>query len=97
MDATKRDSLIRVYRDGLLDDVVPFWLKHGVDRENGGIFSCLDRDGSVFDTDKSIWIQGRFARSRKVVAMIEILIKYGVLASGKALMTLAIRERLLLL
>ena len=25
------------YMDSLLNDVVPFWLKHGLDREYGGI------------------------------------------------------------
>jgi N-acylglucosamine 2-epimerase len=49
------------YRSGLLDDVVPFWLRHGADRQNGGVFTALDRAGSVFDTDKSVWAQGRFA------------------------------------
>ncbi len=30
-----------------------------MDAENGGIMTCLDRDGSVTDTDKSVWFQGR--------------------------------------
>lgn len=47
------------YRDALLKDVIPFWLKHGMDRVHGGIITCLDRDGSVLDTDKSVWFQGR--------------------------------------
>jgi N-acylglucosamine 2-epimerase len=49
-----------VYRRGLLDDVVPFWLRHGLDREHGGVLTCIDRDGSVYDSDKSVWFQGRF-------------------------------------
>ncbi|MFM8890521.1 MAG: AGE family epimerase/isomerase [Planctomycetia bacterium] len=48
-----------LYRSGLLDDVVPFWLQHGLDREHGGVLTCLDRDGTVYDTDKSVWFQGR--------------------------------------
>ena len=47
------------YRRALLDDVIPFWLKHGLDREHGGIITCLDRDGAILDTDKSVWFQGR--------------------------------------
>ena len=47
------------YLATLLDDVVPFWLRHGMDRAHGGIMTALDRDGSVLDTDKSIWFQGR--------------------------------------
>lgn len=46
-------------RRALLDDVIPFWEKHSVDRECGGFFSCLDRDGSVYDTDKFVWLQAR--------------------------------------
>ena len=49
------------YRDGLLRDVLPFWLAHGLDRECGGYLSSLDRQGRVFEDDKSIWVQGRFA------------------------------------
>lgn len=47
------------YRDELLDSVLPFWLEHSQDRECGGYYTCLDRDGSVYDTDKFIWLQGR--------------------------------------
>ncbi len=50
-----------IYRSTLLDDVVPFWLKHSLDAENGGYITSLDRDGSRIDSDKGIWIQGRFA------------------------------------
>lgn len=49
------------YRSGLLDDVLPFWLKHAVDHEFGGFMFMLDRDGSVMDTDKGVWQQGRFS------------------------------------
>ena len=58
-----RDRLQRwkeVYRRGLLEDTVPFWIRHAVDREHGGFLFCLDRDGSVVDTDKPMWIEGRF-------------------------------------
>ncbi len=54
-------SLATKYRNGLLDDVLPFWLKHSLDREHGGYFSCLDQKGSVYDTDKFMWLQGREA------------------------------------
>ncbi|MCC6681680.1 MAG: AGE family epimerase/isomerase [Phycisphaeraceae bacterium] len=53
-------QLLSCYRDGLLQDVLPFWIRHAIDRECGGFLHCLDRDGAVLDTDKSIWIQGRF-------------------------------------
>ena len=56
-----RAALATLYRDTLLSDVVPFWLRHGLDREQGGIFTSLDRDGTVLDTDKAVWFQGRAA------------------------------------
>ncbi len=56
----RKNELKSVYRDGLLNDVVPFWMKHGVDREFGGVLSALDRDGESLDSDKSVWVQGRF-------------------------------------
>lgn len=54
-------ALAQFYRATLLDDVIPFWLRHGLDREHGGYLTALDRDGTVVDTDKSIWFQGRGA------------------------------------
>lgn len=54
-----RRALGAFYRSTLLDDVIPFWLRHGMDREHGGILTALDRDGTLLDTDKSVWFQGR--------------------------------------
>lgn len=47
------------YKQELLQNILPFWLKNGKDRQNGGYFTCLDRKGQVFDTDKFMWLQGR--------------------------------------
>ena len=55
----RRAELRALYHRTLVDDVIPFWLRHGLDAEHGGIMTCLDRDGSVIDTDKSVWFQGR--------------------------------------
>lgn len=52
-------KLAEQYKSELLDKVVPFWLNNSQDTEFGGYFTCLNRDGSVFDTDKFIWMQGR--------------------------------------
>ena len=52
-------ELAQLYKSELLDRVVPFWLSKSQDKECGGYFTCLDRDGSVYDTDKFIWLQGR--------------------------------------
>jgi N-acylglucosamine 2-epimerase len=61
MSPARLEELRRSYRDGLLSSTIPFWLRHGPDREHGGLFSALDRDGTVVDTDKAVWIQGRAA------------------------------------
>ena len=52
-------KLASQYKEELLESCLPFWLEKSQDPEYGGYFSCLDRDGSVFDTDKFIWLQGR--------------------------------------
>ncbi len=48
-----------LYRDELLENILPFWQRHSKDEVNGGFFTCLNRDGSVYDTDKFMWLQGR--------------------------------------
>jgi len=48
-----------LYREALLEDVLPFWARHSIDRQCGGYFSCLGRDGTVYDTDKFMWLQAR--------------------------------------
>lgn len=52
-------ALADFYQKTLFDDVIPFWLRHGMDAVHGGVMTALDRDGAVLDTDKSIWAQGR--------------------------------------
>ncbi|KAK7883952.1 hypothetical protein WMY93_027075 [Mugilogobius chulae] len=42
-----------------LDRTVDFWLKHSHDTEHGGFFTCLSRDGQVYDQLKYVWLQGR--------------------------------------
>jgi N-acylglucosamine 2-epimerase len=48
-----------LYRKELMENVIPFWEKNSPDTEYGGYFTCLDREGKVFDTDKFMWLQGR--------------------------------------
>ncbi|MDO4164580.1 MAG: AGE family epimerase/isomerase [Bacteroides sp.] len=49
-----------LYKADLTTNIMPFWLKYGLDRKHGGVYTCLDRDGSLMDTTKSVWFQGRF-------------------------------------
>lgn len=44
-----------------LDASIAFWLEHGMDKEHGGVYTCLDRTGKIYSTDKSVWMQGRCA------------------------------------
>ena len=53
------EALAKQYRGALLNDVIPFWERHSVDREHGGYFTCLDREGAVYDSDKFVWLQAR--------------------------------------
>lgn len=48
-----------LYRNNLLEDVIPFWMKNSPDHKYGGYFTCLDTQGKIFDTDKFIWLQCR--------------------------------------
>lgn len=48
-----------LYKNELLDQIVPFWEQYSLDTEHGGYFTCLDHQGTVYDTDKFIWLQAR--------------------------------------
>lgn len=60
LETDRIDELIKIYRDGLLEDTLPFWLNNCIDKKNGGFIFALNRDGSVLSTDKYIWLHGRF-------------------------------------
>ena len=53
------DAYAERYRRDLFESVIPFWERHSLDHEHGGYFTCLDRDGSVYDSRKYVWLQGR--------------------------------------
>ncbi len=42
-----------------LERCTNFWLKNGMDKKYGGVYTCLDRTGKIYSTDKSVWMQGR--------------------------------------
>jgi N-acylglucosamine 2-epimerase len=52
-------SIAQQYHAELLDRIIPFWEYKSIDKEHGGFYTCLDRQGNVFDTDKFIWLQAR--------------------------------------
>ena len=58
MDKNRLQSY-RSWIQSELDACVRFWLDHGMDKEHGGVYTCLDRQGEIYSTDKSVWMQGR--------------------------------------
>lgn len=48
-------------REELFTYSLPFWTKYGPDKEYGGIFTCLTREGIVSSHDKNSWQHGRAA------------------------------------
>lgn len=55
------NKIYNQFKDELLNSCIPFWLKYGVDSEYGGVITCVDREGKIYSTDKSVWMQGRCA------------------------------------
>ncbi len=52
---------IRAWARSELERCNAFWLDNGMDRVNGGVYTCLDKTGRIYSTDKSVWMQGRCA------------------------------------
>lgn len=61
MNKHSLEHYMETYKSGLLENILPFWIQHGIDWEDGGYTFCLDRDGSILDSDKGVWQTGRFA------------------------------------
>lgn len=61
MDPARISHLRAQYHSVLYDNVLPFWMIRSLDREKGGYLHCLDREGSVYSTDKAVWLQCRQA------------------------------------
>jgi N-acylglucosamine 2-epimerase len=59
MDRAYIKKLHEFYRANLFEDCIPFWLKNSIDRKHGGYLTCLDGEGKIYNTDKSVWFQGR--------------------------------------
>ena len=58
MDRVKLTE-IKLWVQAELDRCVAFWLDNGMDPVHGGVYTCLDRAGKVYSTDKCVWMQGR--------------------------------------
>ena len=54
-------TLKEFYSKHLFRQILPFWLKNGIDRENGGFFTCFNNRGDrLISRNKYVWSQGRF-------------------------------------
>lgn len=53
------NKYIEIYKNELLNEIVPFWSNNSLDKDAGGYFTCLDAKGNIYDTDKFAWLQGR--------------------------------------
>ena len=60
------------YKKELQENILPFWLADAMDWENGGMMTCLDREGKLYGDEKSVWFQGRalwvFSKAYQVFA-----------------------------
>jgi N-acylglucosamine 2-epimerase len=52
-------ELYHFYQRELFDTFLPFWDKHGIDHQLGGFLCHMDYDGTLADTEKFVWFQGR--------------------------------------
>lgn len=58
--AKEFENLELFYRAELLDDVIPFWMNSDlIDYTYGGFNSSVDKKGKNYNSDKSVWFQGR--------------------------------------
>src|SRR5690242_7200438 len=59
LDSNYLEPLANFYKEQLLNDTIPFWFPKSIDEEFGGFLFMRDRDASLLDDDKAVWIQGR--------------------------------------
>ncbi len=59
LDKTYLQKQKYFYKNQLLNDTIPFWFPKSIDEEYGGFLLMRDRDGTLLDDDKAVWIQGR--------------------------------------
>ena len=50
---------LNVFRNELYKEVIPWWLHYSIDAVDGGFFNCIHEDGTLYDTTKYVWLQGR--------------------------------------
>lgn len=58
-DAVDLPELNAFLRRHLLDDIMPFWERHGFTSQRPGIDTCLTDDGTLLSEDRYLWSQLR--------------------------------------
>jgi len=54
-------KVLELYTEELFGNILPFWLRRGIDEKCGGYFTCFSNDGSrLMHHHKFTWGQGRF-------------------------------------
>ena len=61
MDIERLQSLGDYFYTELVDNTLPFWIEHAVDRRYGGFTTCLDRKGGMLSPDKPMWVVSRIS------------------------------------
>lgn len=61
MDLNYLENKRKFYHNQLVNDTIPFWFPKSYDHEDGGYLLMRDQDGTLIDSDKAVWIQGRAA------------------------------------
>jgi N-acylglucosamine 2-epimerase len=61
MNKKRMQSLRNYFHDELVNNTVPFWIEHAVDRQYGGFTPCLDRKGGMLSPDKPMWVVCRLS------------------------------------
>ncbi len=59
MNKERISELKTIYKNELLNHVMPFWEKYSIDHKYGGYIHYLGAKGDVIGDDKAIWVQGR--------------------------------------
>jgi len=90
------------YSTELLENVIPFWERYGIDRELGGYFTCLARDGALYSTTNTCGCRGarsgcspaaqrsrpRPRLARVGAARLDFIRRYGRTADGRVYFSL---------
>lgn len=55
IDVPKNDvALLDFFKKTLYEEIVPFWLKYAVDKQYGGLQTCIAGNGVIVSTDKFV-------------------------------------------